>query len=182
MKALNRDDISSQYREQLTTQDYATKETIDGVESVDLPYFVDDGGSFIEVARLTGGEHDWLHGVEARQVSYSEMLSGVVKGFHLHLQQDDVWFVPPSCRMLVILHDLREDSTSKGKTMRLVLGVGKAKLLKIPKGVAHGVKNIDDQTGFVFYFVSQQFNKDQPDEQRLPWDLLGAEVWETLKG
>lgn len=182
MKELNRDSIDAEYREKLTTQDYAPKDKIEGVEFVDLPHFVDDGGSFIEVARLTDGQHDWLHGVEARQVSYSEMSPGVVKGFHLHLKQDDVWFIPPSSRMLVVLHDTRESSASKGKTMRLVLGAGKAKLVKIPKGVAHGLKNIDDETGFVFYFVSQQFDKADPDEHRLPWDVLGAEIWDIIKG
>lgn len=182
MKHLQSDDIVEELRGQVTTQEYGAKAKIEGVEVVDLPHFVDDGGTFIEVARLTGGEHDWVHGVEARQVSFSEMLPGVIKGFHLHYKQDDVWFIPPSCRMLVVLHDARADSPSKGVTMRFVMGGGKAKIFRIPAGVAHGVRNIDEKTGYIFYFVSQQFDPKAPDEHRLPWDALGGEIWEVTKG
>lgn len=179
---LGRDDINQTYKDKLSTQQYGEKETIDGVELVALPHFTDDGGAFIEVARLTEGKLDWIPDAAVAQVSYSEMLPGVVKAFHLHLAQEDVWFVPPSSRMLVGLLDARAASPTSGQTMRLVLGAGKAQLIRIPVGVAHGVKNLDRKTGFVFYFVSQQFDKDQPDEQRLPWDTLGAEFWETTKG
>lgn len=182
MKKLQNEDIDQPYRDQLKTQEYTKKASIDGVELVDLPHFSDDSGNFVEVARLTDGQHDWLHGIEARQVSYSEMLPGAIKAFHLHLAQDDVWFVPPSSRMLVGLMDARVDSLTKGQSMRFLLGADQAKLVKIPRGVAHGLKNIDSQTGFVFYFVSAQFDKANPDEQRLPWDLLGADFWEMTKG
>lgn len=182
MAQLQREDIAADFRDKITTQDYTPKTRIEGVEFVDIPHFTDDGGTFIEVARLTNGQHDWMHGVGVRQVSFSEMLPGVTKGFHLHFKQDDVWFIPPSSRMLVVLHDTRENSPTKGTTMRLVMGGGKAKLFRIPAGVAHGVRNIDDKTGYIFYFVSQQFDKDDPDERRLPWDVLGADIWEVTKG
>lgn len=182
MKALSLHDISEKYRDKVSTQEYAPKTVIEGVELVDLPHFVDDGGTFIEVARLTDGQHDWVHGVEARQVSFSEMLPGVIKGFHLHYKQDDVWFVPPSSRMLIGLHDSRAGSKTEGQTMRFIMGAGKAKIVRIPAGVAHGIRNIDEKTGFVFYFVSQQFDKESPDEHRLPWDVLGADFWEVTKG
>lgn len=182
MRPLTPDDIATSYRDKVTTQDYTPKPKIEGVEFVDLPHFTDDGGTFIEVARLTNGEHDWVHGVEARQVSFSEMLPGVIKGFHLHFKQDDVWFIPPSSRMLVVLHDSRDASPTKGATMRFVMGGGKAKIFRIPAGVAHGVRNIDEKTGYIFYFVSQQFDIKDPDEKRLPWDVLGEEIWEVTKG
>ena len=110
------------------------------------------------------------------------MQPGVIKAFHLHYGQEDVWFIPPSSRMLVILHDARQGMETEGVTMRLVLGAGKAKALRIPRGVAHGVRNIDHNSGFIFYLVSQQFNKDNPDEHRLPWDFLGGDIWEVTKG
>lgn len=182
MRELKIEDIAADHRQAVSVQDYSAKPTIEGVEFVDLPHFTDDGGSFVEVARLTDGEHDWLHGVEVRQISFSAMEAGVIKGFHLHFKQDDVWFIPPTCRMLVVLHDARENSPSKGVTSRFVAGGGKAKIFRIPAGVAHGVRNLDNQTGYIFYLVSQQFSKDDPDERRLPWDQLGKEIWEIAKG
>ncbi len=179
---LQPESIANKYRDQVTTQEYTAKTTIEGVHFIDVPHFTDDGGTFIEVARLTDGLHDWAHGISARQISFSEMLPGVIKGFHLHYNQEDVWFVPPSSRMLVGLHDARKGSPTEEATMRFVMGGGKAKLVVIPRGVAHGLRNIDDKSGFVFYLVSQQFDKDDPDERRLPWDLLGEEFWEVTKG
>ncbi len=174
--------IAKEYQTKISPQDYSSKPKIEGFEIIDLPHFVDDGGTFIEIARLTNGEHDWFHGTPAAQLSFSEMLPGVVKAFHLHYGQDEVWFIPPSCRMLIGLVDLRTDSPTKGVEMRFVMGGGKAKAFHIPRGVAHGVRNIGDNTGYIIYMVSQQFNREQPDEQRLPWDLVGDEFWEVTWG
>jgi dTDP-4-dehydrorhamnose 3,5-epimerase len=174
--------ILPKYREQIVQQDYSAKDKIEGVEFIDLPHFTDDGGTFIEVARLTAGQHDWVLNTGVEQVSFSEMLPGVTKAFHIHFNQEDVWFVPPSSRMLIGLHDAREHSPTSGQTMRFILGGGKAKLVRIPRGVAHGVRNIGDTAGYIFYFVSQKFSPKDTDERRLPWDLLGEDFWEITKG
>jgi dTDP-4-dehydrorhamnose 3,5-epimerase len=180
-KPLSPEEIASEFRDKVTTQDYSPKPKIDGVEMIDLPHFVDDGGTFIEIARLTGGEQDWFHGTKAAQLSFSQMLPGVTKAFHMHYNQDEVWFIPPSSRMLIGLVDVRADSPTKGNQMRFVMGGGKAKAFRIPRGVAHGVRNIGDEAGSIIYMVSQQFSMDAPDERRLPWDLAGADFWEVSK-
>jgi dTDP-4-dehydrorhamnose 3,5-epimerase len=66
--------------------------------------------------------------------------------------------------------------------MRLVLGSGKARLLLIPRGVAHGVANLSSQPAAVIYFVNQAFNLERPDEHRLPYDLLGEDFWSIRPG
>jgi dTDP-4-dehydrorhamnose 3,5-epimerase len=109
-------------------------------------------------------------------------LPGTVKAFHVHLHQEDVWFVPPHERALLVLSDQRRESPSAGVTTRLVLGSGTSRLLYIPRGVAHGVANLWAEPVTIIYFVNQQFNAVAPDEGRLPWDFLGASVWEALKG
>ncbi len=182
MTPLTPEDIAPEYRSAVSTQDYSSKVAIEGVELIDLPHFVDDGGTFIEIARLTKGEHDWFHGTEAAQISFSEMLPGVIKAFHLHYGQDEVWFIPPQSRMIIGLADLRANSTTKGETMRLVMGGSKAKAFRIPRGVAHGVRNIHTHPGMIIYMVSQQFNREKPDEHRLPWDHFGPDFWEVTKG
>lgn len=178
---LNLEDIASEYRDRVSTQDYSPKLKIEGVELIDLPHFVDDGGTFIEVARLTNGEHDWFHGNKVEQISYSHMLPGVTKAFHLHYNQDEVWFIPPTSRLLIGLIDTRENSPTKGNQMRFVMGGSRAKGFSIPRGVAHGVKNIGQDSAGIIYLVSQQFNLETPDERRLPWDLVGEDFWEVTK-
>ena len=165
-------------------QAYAPAPTIDGVELVELRRFADDGGSMTELARLTDGSPAALAGFRVRQINYSELEPGVVKAYHLHTRQTDVWYVPPSDRMLVVLADVRRGSPTEGVRMRLVLGAGSSRLLRIPPGVAHGVRNLAATAGRIVYFTDLHFSADPDtcDEGRLPWDWAGPEVWDVARG
>ena len=68
--------------------------------------------------------------------------------------------------------------------MRLVLGDGASRLLRIPPGVAHGVRNLGSAPGRIVYFTDLQFSAEPSscDEGRLPWDFAGVEVWEVARG
>jgi dTDP-4-dehydrorhamnose 3,5-epimerase len=123
-----------------------------------------------------------LPSFQVRQSSYSEVLPGAIKAWHLHDVQDDLWFVPPSQRLLVGLLDVREHSVTYKQSMRVVLGGGAAKLLYIPAGVAHGAANPWQAAAGIIYFVSSQFDAANPDELRLPWDLIGREFWQIQQG
>ncbi len=97
-----------------SVQDYGAPPAIQGVEIVDLKRFSDDGGSFIELGRLgKGGVHAAFPGFECRQINYSEMDPGVIKAFHIHRRQTDVWFVPPGDKMLLVLVDVRAGSATE---------------------------------------------------------------------
>jgi dTDP-4-dehydrorhamnose 3,5-epimerase len=165
-------------------QDYSAAPVIDGVQVIELKRFTDDGGSFMELARLQHGVAAGLPGFECRQVNYSELDPGVIKAFHVHRRQTDVWFVPPGDKMLVILLDVREGSRSRGAQRRLVLGDGASRLLAIPPGVAHGVKNLAASRGRIIYLVDTQFSSDpdQTEEGRLPWDFAGPQIWDVTRG
>lgn len=164
-------------------QDYSGSAPIDGVELVALRRFHDDGGAITELGRLTTGQHAQLEGFEVRQINYSEIEPGVIKAYHMHHRQTDVWYVPPCDRLLLVLHDCRADSPTQGETMRFVLGDATSQLVRIPPGVAHGCRNIGLSTGRIIYMVDVHFSADADcDEGRLPWDHLGAEIWELTKG
>lgn len=175
--------IASVYAENLTTQGYVEKTSIDGVELIQLKMFADDGGNFLELFRLSDGNIEGTASpFTARQISLSIMEPQVTKAYHIHKSQDDLWFVPPQHRLLVNLHDLRDGSSTFDVHKRLVLGGGQAQLLRIPTGVAHGVKNCYTTPMFLIYATSQQFNPNEPDEFRLPWDHFGSDVWDLQKG
>lgn len=165
-------------------QAYGAGPRIDGVEIVELRRHHDDGGSFTELARLTGGGPAGLRDFTVRQINYSELEPGVIKAYHLHTRQTDVWFVPPSDRMLLVLLDVRQGSRTEGVRMRFMLGNGAARLVRIPPGVAHGVRNLGAGTGRILYFVDVQFSPEPAacDEGRLPWDYAGADVWDVTRG
>ncbi|HEV8440154.1 MAG TPA: dTDP-4-dehydrorhamnose 3,5-epimerase family protein [Methylomirabilota bacterium] len=176
--------LSEEAKRAFALQDYSGAPEIEGVQVLDLKRFHDDGGSFCELGRLHGGLHAAFPGFEVKQVNYSEMDPGVIKAFHLHRRQTDVWFVPPGDKMLLVLLDVRADSRTRNAHRRLVLGDGASRLVRIPPGVAHGVKNLAGSRGRIIYFVDEQFSPapDSCDEGRLPWDFAGAEIWDVVRG
>lgn len=165
-------------------QAYGLAATIEGVRIVDLKRHADDGGSMTELTRLLDGHPEAFADFTVRQINYSEVQAGAIKAFHLHTRQTDIWYVPPSDRMLVVLLDARERSATEGVRMRLTLGNGSSRLLRIPPGVAHGVRNLGPATGRIIYLVDVPFSPDPAlcDEGRLPWDFTGEDVWDITRG
>ena len=156
---MDSNDIIDELKVKIKTQDYSKKSQIEGVKLIDLADFPDDGGAFVELARLDdAGGMLAIPEFKIKQINRSEMEPSSVKAFHLHYNQDDVWFVPPADRLLVGLVDTRKGSPTTGAIMRFVLGANKSRLLFIPRGVAHGVANLSNKTATLMYFVNQHFN------------------------
>jgi dTDP-4-dehydrorhamnose 3,5-epimerase len=183
LKPLTHEAIGEEYNKELSVQDYSKKTVIDGVKIITLNMFVDDGGSLAEIVRFDdNGNLQILPDFKVKQSTYSQMLPGTIKAFHLHYNQEDVWFIMPYDRLLIGLFDARKDSPTYNQTMRFVLGAGRAQALYIPRGVAHGLANPWQNPANMIYFVNQCFDPNEPDERRLPWDILGEDFWQIRKG
>ena len=104
------------------------------------------------------------------------------QGLSLHARQTDMWFVPPSDRMLLVL-DVREGSPTEAR-MRLM--PGRRGFAARRHSTRRGPRRaqLGSATGCLVYFVDVQFTPEPAasDEGRLPWDFLGADVWETTRG
>lgn len=175
--------IDKKYQQQAAVQNYQLKQEIEGVELVKSNLFATADGNFAEILRYNEGQ---IPGIEQdvviRQLNWSYIMPQTIKAYHYHLHQKDVWFCPPVDRLLVNLHDLRQDSPTFDHHATYVLGAGLNTILVIPEGVAHGCANLYHRPMSLFYAVTQQFDPQNPDEHRLPWDLFGAERWELEKG
>lgn len=175
-------DIDEKVKDKVYIQDYSPKPKIEGVKIISLKNFVGEDGDFSELLRIgANGEIAELVDFKIAQINRSRLIPGSIKAWHIHLNQEDVWYLPPSDSLFVGLLDVRQDSSTKGVSMRINLGGGNSTLLYIPRGVAHGMKNNSKKDINLFYFVNQQFNLENPDERRIPWDTLGADFWETPK-
>ncbi|MBI5127674.1 dTDP-4-dehydrorhamnose 3,5-epimerase family protein [Candidatus Roizmanbacteria bacterium] len=183
MKKLTLEDIILKLKDKVFVQDYSKKRMIEGVKTVEVKRFVGEDGTFEELTRISvDGSLDGFPEFKLRQINRSKILPGGVKAWHIHFNQEDVWYVPPEDHMILGLWDLRNDSDSKDLKMRIVMGAGTSKLVYVPRGVAHGVVNAGKKTGTIIYFVNMQFNPKEPDEKRLAWDATGADFWIPEKG
>jgi dTDP-4-dehydrorhamnose 3,5-epimerase len=70
----------------------------------------------------------------------------------------------------VVLHDLREESATKGETQVVYLHDQDYKLLTIPPGVAHGYRVLGNEPALLLYHTSLPYDPKNPDEERIPFD------------
>ena len=177
-------EFSPDAKRAFNVQPYGPSQVIDGAELIELKRYHDDGGSMTELARLSEGRLEAFPDFTVRQINYSVMEPGAIKAFHLHTRQTDVWYAPPPDRLLMVLVDVRDGSPTEGLRMRFMLGNGASRLVRIPPGVAHGVRNLGSAPGRIIYFVDVPFSPDPAlcDEGRLPWDYAGADIWDVVRG
>ena len=134
---------------------------INGVAIKKLTKYCDDRGFFAEI--IKEGE-ETFH--EVKQTSYTETQPGVIKAFHWHKRQWDVWFVVRGMAQ-VVLHDLRPDSETRGETQVICAGEDNPCLISIPPGVAHGYRVLGNEKVALFYHTSEAYNPSDPDEERI---------------
>lgn len=137
---------------------------IDGVRIKTLTTHADDRGYFREILRDDDG-------LLARfgQSSITLTYPGVIKAFHWHERQDDLWYVAAGMAQ-VVLYDRRHHSPTKGETQVLFVGDLNPVLILIPHGVVHGYKVLGTSPVVLVYFTTESYNPKAPDEQRLPFD------------
>ncbi|QIC05911.1 spore coat protein [Brevibacillus sp. 7WMA2] len=148
---------------------------IEGVKVKKLIKFADDRGYFMEVWR----DDDFLL-EKFGQLSASLTYPGVIKAFHYHKKQDDIWFFPAG-NAQVVLHDLRDESPTKGKTDVYYMGENHLISLFIPRGVAHGYRVLGQQPAVITYLTNNSYDPKDPDEYRISYDDKTINFkWDTV--
>ncbi len=137
---------------------------IDGVVIKDLVTHHDDRGNFREILR----DDDELMS-SFGQASITTTYPGVVKAFHWHAKQDDLWYVVSGMAQ-VVLYDRRDGSPTKGMTDVIYAGDENQVLIKIPVGVLHGYRVLGPHPVKLVYFTTRSYVAKDPDEFRVPHD------------
>ncbi len=135
---------------------------IQGVETKLLATNTDSRGFFRELIRV----NDPFFSEGFAQWSHSLMEKNVVKAWHYHHRQVDWWYVAIG-EIEVVLYDLRELSPTHAQKMVFPLGEKHPGVVRIPPGVAHGLKVLTPEA-HLFYITSQTY--DPEDEGRYPFD------------
>ena len=137
---------------------------IDGVKIKELVRHPDERGHFEEIIRVT----DDFFSEGFAQLSHSFMVTGVVKAWHLHKTQIDWWYVAQGL-VRAALYDTRPQSPTYKQLDEIILNKkeGPNLVLKIPAGVAHGLKVLVGPADLV-YVTSGMYSKDE--EGRIPYN------------
>ncbi len=124
----------------------------------------DDRGYFREILR----EDDKLLR-HFGQTAFTKTYPGVIKAFHWHKDQDDIWYVV-SGMARIVLYDRRPESPTRGVTQVIYAGEDNPVTVFIPTGVAHGYQVIGGEAVTLFYHVTKAYDPKNPDEERIPFD------------
>ena len=124
----------------------------------------DDRGYFREVVRE---DEPLLR--RFGQSAVTKTYPGVIKAFHWHQHQDDVWYVVDGMAR-VVLYDRRPGSPTEGVTQVVYAGEDNPVTILIPSGVAHGYQVLGNKPVVLFYHVTQAYDAAHPDEERIPFD------------
>lgn len=169
-------------------QDYKKKDVIDGLQIIKYPIFPSEGGDFAEFIRIQDygvslGRRESMMEIKnfyPKQISRSYTPSGIIKAWHIHSIQNEIWF-PVQGKFILGFYDNREDSPTKGAKMKVYAGSDNQIAVFIPAGVAHGYKSIGNDDSLLVYFTDQHW--DGADEGRLEWDSKEINFnWEIDNG
>jgi dTDP-4-dehydrorhamnose 3,5-epimerase len=108
----------------------------------------------------------------AGQLNISHIYPGVTVAWHRHKKQTDYWYCVKGSIKVGLYHD------GLGKLQWEYLHEGERRVLAIPPGVWHGYKNISKDESVLLYWVTEKYNKEQPDEERCHIGLFG-DCWDA---
>lgn len=137
---------------------------IDGVAFFPLKAHVDERGYLMEILR----ESDPYFSRFA-QVYVSKNYPGVIRAWHYHRKQTDLWCVV-SGMVKAVMYDMRDGSPTKGVVQEVFLGDDNRVILQVPVGVAHGYKTVGQEPSLLLNFTDVLYNPAEPDEYRIPYD------------
>ena len=137
---------------------------IDGVVVKACTVFADDRGILMEVVR-----DDEPVFREVKQTTFTVSYPGVIKAFHWHRRQWDVWFFTAGMAQ-VVMYDLRETSPTRGETTVLFMGERRPQVVAIPPGVAHGYRVLGSRPAALLYHTTEVYDASRPDEERIDFD------------
>jgi len=138
---------------------------IEGIKIKKLKVNEDVRGDFREILKDNEGLMENI-----RQISIGKTKPGIIKAFHWHKNQDDIFYLMKG-KLLVVLYDNREKSSTKGEIQTILLeDSSDPELVFIPRGVFHGYKVLGDKVAEVLYIMNNVYDSSNPDEERVDYN------------
>lgn len=137
----------------------------EGVVIRPAPTHLDERGSITEMLDPRWGWHP-------EPFAYAYLFTirpGYVKGWNLHREHEDRYFVV-SGEMELVLYDPRPDSRTCGQVCRVALSGAARSIVNVPADVWHADRNIGSGDVLVVNFPTKPYDHARPDKYRLPLD------------
>lgn len=137
---------------------------IEGVKVTKLRVIPDERGRLMEILRSDDEIFERFG-----QVYMTTNYPDVVKAWHCHrIQTDNVACIKGMIK--IALYDAREGSASHKEINEFFIGEHNPVLISIPPGIYHGWKCVSETESIVINIATEPYNREQPDEYRLPPD------------
>ena len=128
------------------------------IEIRELNRFEDDRGWLLKILTLKDlGQNTF------GEIYITSAYPGVIKANHYH-QHTNEWFCVIKGKGKLVL----QDPTSRERK-EVVMGMGSFLTVKIPKGIAHAVKNIGEDIMYLVAIADVPYNPQRPDT--FPYDI-----------
>ena len=128
---------------------------IAGLKILEPRVFEDTRGKFIKTFNGDFFKENGLD-IQIKETYYSISHKNVLRGMHFQTPPHDhlkLVYVP-SGKIIDVVLDIRKNSPTYGETFDIELSSENAKILIIPKGLAHGFKSLEDNTNVTYLQTS----------------------------
>lgn len=149
----------------VTTDGERVQKLPEGVTFHEVKTQLDERGSLCEM-------YDPRWGWHKDPLLYAYFITirpGVIKGWAMHKLHEDRYFIQFG-DMEVVLYDARPESPTYELVSTVVLSEYRRRLMNIPTGVWHAVRNIGIKDVVLANFPSKPYDHENPDKYRLPLD------------
>jgi dTDP-4-dehydrorhamnose 3,5-epimerase len=146
---------------------------IEGVKVVALRQIPDERGTVMHMLKRTDP-----HFTQFGEIYFTTVHPGVVKGWHKH-QRMTLNYACPYGRIKLVLYDDREDSSTRGEIMELLLGPNDYQLVQIPTDVWNSFKGLGEVTSIIANCATEPHTKEftsssDPFDGDIPYDWVNA--------
>ncbi len=110
------------------------------------------------------------------QVNFSVMYPGVIKAWHRHHKQTDMW-IGLTGNLKVGVH-----CEKTGRSWLATLGEKRPGVMIIPPPLWHGAATIGHEPAGLLYYVTHAYDAANPDEDRRAYDSIAGFPWTVRHG
>ena len=139
-----------------------------GVKTLIPQVNFDDRGFVTEIFRTDWTE--FFDGILPKQVNLSESKPGIIRAWHRHIRNQIDYFLVKKGKMKICIYDGDKKSETFGTLVEIIAGDDEFKIVKVPGNFWHGTKTVSDIPSETIYFLTNLYDYENPDEERLDWN------------